>query len=170
VNVLITNAILYGVILSMVLVIIMTISVLLAPDIWVGDYPPDVKEKYGPMSEKARKLRPYIAIPFFLAMLLFPLLALFMLESRTAESINFGSAWLSSFLVLIVFNLIDLLILDWLVFSTLQPKLMVLPGTEGMPGYRDYRFHFIGFLKGVGFCIFGGLLLTGIWFLIQLIF
>ncbi len=30
--------------------------------------------------------------------------------------------------------------------------MMVLPGTEGMAGYRDYRFHFIGFLKGLGFC------------------
>jgi hypothetical protein len=25
---------------------------------------------------------------------------------------------------------------------------MILPGTEGSPGYKDYRFHFRGFLIG----------------------
>jgi hypothetical protein len=32
---------------------------------------------------------------------------------------------------------------------TIQPRLIVLPGTEGMAGYKDYAFHFYGFLKGV---------------------
>ena len=53
--------------------------------------------------------------------------------------------------------------LDWLLFCTVQPRMMVLPGTEGMAGYRDYRFHFIGFLKGLGFCLFGGLVIGGLW-------
>lgn len=30
-----------------------------------------------------------------------------------------------------------------------QPRFVVLPGTEGMAGYRDYRFHFRGFLIGI---------------------
>jgi hypothetical protein len=44
---------------------------------------------------------------------------------------------------------------------------MVLPGTEGMAGYRDYRFHFIGFLKGLGFCVVGGLVISVLWILVQ---
>jgi hypothetical protein len=46
-------------------------------------------------------------------------------------------------------NLMDLLILDWFVLMTLRPSFMILPGTEGLAGYRDYRFHFQKFLKGI---------------------
>jgi hypothetical protein len=168
-NALLLNALLYGAVLSGVLIVIMATSVFIAPDMWVGDYPPDIKEKYGPMSPAARQSRLYITVPFFLVMLVLPILALFRLERLTGEPVDFVSAFLTVFLILLIFNLFDLLILDWLVFVTLQPKVMVLPGTEGMAGYRDYRFHFIGFLKGIGFCIFGGLLVAGIWLIIQLI-
>jgi hypothetical protein len=30
-----------------------------------------------------------------------------------------------------------------------QPRFVVVPGTEGMAGCRDYRFHFRGFLIGI---------------------
>jgi hypothetical protein len=66
-----------------------------------------------------------------------------------AEPMTFMEAFLSSFLILMFFNLVDLLILDWLLFVTIQPRPIILPGTEGMAGYKDYAFHFYGFLKGV---------------------
>lgn len=166
-DILIQNALIFGAALSTVLVILMVISAAIVPDMWVNDYPPDIRDKYGPMSERARRLRPYFAVPFFVVTLIFPLLALFRLEAITAAPVDFASAFLSSFLVILVFNVFDLLILDWLLFNAVQPKMMVLPGTEGMAGYRDYRFHFIGFLKGLGFCLVGGLLSAVLWVIIQ---
>jgi hypothetical protein len=50
--------------------------------------------------------------------------------------------------MLMVFNLFDLLVIDFLVFNIITPKVIVLPGTEGMAGYHNYRFHWIGFWKG----------------------
>jgi hypothetical protein len=35
-----------------------------------------------------------------------------------------------------------------LLFSFINPKFLILPGTEGMKEYKDYFFHFKGFLKG----------------------
>jgi hypothetical protein len=35
-----------------------------------------------------------------------------------------------------VWNLLDLLLLDWFVLMTLRPRFMILPGTEGMAGYE----------------------------------
>ena len=43
---LLANAIVYGLILSLVLGAVMLVSYLIALDMWVGDYPPDIKEKY----------------------------------------------------------------------------------------------------------------------------
>jgi hypothetical protein len=44
---------------------------------------------------------------------------------------------------------------------------MVLPGTEGMTAYRNYRFHAIGFLKGLGFTLVASLIIAGLWTIIQ---
>jgi hypothetical protein len=156
------NALLYGGVLSLVLGAIMAVSLALAPDMWVGDYPPDIQARYGPMSPRGARLRPFIAIPFFLAILIFPLLALSSLASRVGF-VPFTPALASAFVVFLTFNLFDLLIADWLIFCTLRPSNIILPGTDGMAGYRDYRFHFIGFLKGLGFCLVGGLVVAAVW-------
>jgi hypothetical protein len=69
----------------------------------------------------------------------------------------FSPAFVFSAFILLVFNIFGLIILDWLVFFTFQPRSMVLPGTDEMAGYHNYRFHFIGFLKGLGFSAVVGL-------------
>jgi hypothetical protein len=155
-------ALVCGLLLSAVLVVIMLVSVRIAPDIWVGDYPPDIRERYGPMSPRAARLRPFIAVPFFVAFFVVPVLGLARLESLVG-SVGFLEAFWFAFSALLVFNLVDLLVLDWLIFCTLRPRVVVLPGTQGMAGYRNYRFHFVGFLKGLGFCAFGGLLIAVLW-------
>jgi hypothetical protein len=66
-----------------------------------------------------------------------------------------------TFVMLMVFNLVDLLVLDWLIFVTIRPRIIVLPGTEGMEGYRDYGFHFRAFLKGVVESLVASLLVAG---------
>lgn len=45
--------------------------------------------------------------------------------------------------------MVDLVVLDWLIFVRSRPRFIVLPGTEGMAGYKDYFFHLKGFLVGV---------------------
>jgi hypothetical protein len=157
-----------GLALALVLTTIMVISGAIAPDMWVGDYPPDIKEKFGPMSPRAVRIRPFFAVLFFAVILVIPILGLSALSARV-EYLPFLIAYTFSLIVLLVFNVYDLLVLDWLFFCTIQPRIMVLPGTEGMPAYRDYRFHFIGFLKGLAFCAVGSLVVTSLWVVLQLI-
>jgi hypothetical protein len=156
----------YGIGLSLLLTTIMIVSGLIAPDMWVSKYPPDIQQRYGPMSQQAARLRPYVAVLVFMAALLVPLLGLFALRAEVGE-VTFILAFAFTSVTLLVFNTFDLILLDWLLFCTIRPKLMVLPGTEGMPGYRDYRFHFIGFLKGLVFCTVGGLVIALLWVVVQ---
>lgn len=165
-NGLIARAILSGAWLSLVLTVIMIISARIAVDMWVGDYPPDIRAKFGPMSRRAARARPYVAAAFFLAVLAIPILGLDAVR-REMGVVSFAAAFTFGAIAVLVFNVFDLLILDWLLFCTVQPRSMVLPGTEGMAGYRDYRFHFIGFLKGLVFCAVGGLLIAGVWLGVQ---
>jgi len=165
---LLTSAVICGLVLSLALTTIMIISGAVALDMWVGDYPPDIKEKFGPMSARAARIRPFVAALFFVVVLAIPLIGLSSVHS-SVDNIQFLPALVFSVIVLLVFNVFDLLVLDWLFFCTIQPRQMVLPGTEGMPGYRDYRFHFNGFLKGLAFCSVGGLVVACVWMAAQMI-
>ena len=149
-NELLQHSLFYGAILSVMMSItFLTLGMVVNPEVWVDDYPPDIKEKFGPMSAKAQKIKRIVGIPVFL--LIFGIVGWAMVQwaGTHAEPMTFMEAFLSSFLILMFFNLVDLLILDWLLFVTIQPRPIILPGTEGMAGYKDYAFHFYGFLKGV---------------------
>ncbi len=160
------EALFSGLVLSFVLTILMVVSGAIALDMFVDNYPPDIKQKYGPMSPRAARLRPFTTALLFMTFLVVPIIGLFALQAETL-SIPFFPAFVFSGVTLLVFNIFDLIILDWIFFCTIQPRSMVLPGTEGMAGYRDYRFHFIGFLKGLGFSAVGGLLIAAFWIAIQ---
>src|SRR5512142_3099471 len=112
-----SSALLYGLALSVSLTILMIISGTLALDMWVGDYPPDIREKYGPMSPGARRLRPFFATAIFAVVLVILFLGLFDLRTRLGVA-----AWIPALafgvLTLLVFNVFDLLVLDWLFFCT----------------------------------------------------
>lgn len=160
------NAVWYGLILSLLLTLVIAISFFVAPDMWVGDYPEDIQEKYGEMSSKAKRYRTPVALAFFLVALLVPLLGIVHLRQSTDFVLGFIDHYNSAFISLFVFNLFDWLVLDWLLFVTIQPTIVVLPGTEGMAGYKDYWFHFKAFLSGIGFCLGGALLIAGLAWLI----
>lgn len=160
------SALVNGLGLSLALTTITMLSGAIALDMWVSKYPSDIRQRYGPMSPRAAHLRPFIAGLVFLATLVIPILGLFALRAEVGF-IPFLPAFAFSAVALLVFNTFDLLVLDWLLFCTLQPRIMVLPGTEGMAGYHDYRFHFIGFVKGLGFCVVGGLIIAGLWMVAQ---
>ena len=53
------------------------------------------------------------------------------------------ACWLArqGYEVHLVFFLFDLFVLDILIFCTWTPRFLVIPGTEGMPGYKDWRMH-----------------------------
>lgn len=163
---LIYQALVYGLLLSLVLTLLMVISGTIALDMFVDDYPAEIKKKYGPMSARSARLRPYIATLLFTTVLVVPTIGLFALKAKIGP-VPFLPAFVFSGIALLVFNTFDLIILDWLLFCTIQPGAMVLPGTEGMPAYRDYRFHFNGFLKGLGFSAAGSLLIAIFWMIVQ---
>lgn len=149
---LVIHGLLYGLVLSLGLLVVMGLSLALAPDMWVGDYPPDIRERYGEMSERGKRHRPLIAVLFFGLVIGVLVLALTRIP---ASPLSFGDWFVVAFVVLMTFNIFDLLILDGLMVL-IQPSFMVLPGTEGMAGYRDFAFHARGALIGTVLSVVGG--------------
>ena len=105
----------------------------LNPWLWFDDYPPEIQA----LVPNPPELPLWQVLPlalFFLGFILFLLV-------RSATALLRESAKHHGFLLAAV-NAWDVLIVDWLIFVTIQPAFVILPGTEGSPGYQDYWFHF----------------------------
>jgi len=65
-----------------------------------------------------------------------------------------------------VWNTVDLLVMDWLIICKITPKWVVIQGTEGCKGYHDYLYHFKGFLIGCIYTLVMSLVISGIDYLL----
>lgn len=158
----ITKTITDGIILAIITSIIILISMRLNPRIWLHDYPEDVQAKAPPKTPQEKRLSMLIGIPFMLVMLLVTFISTLSLKSQSPEPLSFWALFAHAFGVVWIFNLVDWLILDWLIFCTITPGFVVIPGTEGMAGYKDYFMHFRGFLIGTVYSAIAGLIVAGI--------
>jgi hypothetical protein len=77
-------------------------------------------------------------------------------RTATLGSHSFWELFAYAFGVLFIFNIVDLLILDWLIVCWIEPRWVILPGTEHIVIPKQYLHHFKGFLMGtVGLVIVG---------------
>ena len=160
---LIQHGLVYGLILSALFTVVLLGAVFVNVEIMQNDYPPEVKQAYGAeRNPKTRGQRRWFSLLFLFV--LFGVLCYSMLDLKhsTPAEFNFLTLFILVFVEVFIFNLWDLLVIDWLIFNTIQPKFIFLPGTEGMAGYKDYYFHFRGFLTGIVFTFISALVLAGI--------
>ncbi|KAA0264914.1 MAG: hypothetical protein DPW18_16520 [Chloroflexi bacterium] len=154
----------FGVVFSAAMLIIGKINA----EIILNDYPPDIRAKYGAMSDSTRKQANLMTLPLLATLGLVVALGLGQLRNLIGE-LTFVETLIVSTVIFQMWNLLDLVLLDWFLLMTLKPKFMILPGTEGMAGYRDYGFHFKKFLNGIVFTFILALVVTVIALGVELI-
>jgi hypothetical protein len=125
----------------------------------LNDYPPDIRAKHEPMDETTRKQARQAMFPLLATLGLIIVLGLVQLRQFSGELL-FVNTFIFTAILLQTWNLIDLVLLDWFLLMTIKPRFMTLPGTEGMAGYRDYKFHFRKFLSGIFFTLVLALAVT----------
>jgi len=160
-TVIVQYSLMYGLIYAVVLTGLILFSVWLNVEIWLNDFPDAVKARFGPMSAKAKKQRAWFSLIFFPVVFGLPLVTLWQLAGVLGD-VGFAAAFLTTFIMVFLFNLADLLLVDWFFGVYLQPSFFILPGTAGMAEYSDYGYHFRAFLIGLGFCLVMGVVLGGI--------
>jgi hypothetical protein len=135
----------YGVALSLVLSVLLIAVIRISPRLMLPDYPKDVQAAVPPQTVTEQRQARIMTVILIVLLVGFSLAAA--LTARAAGS-GFVGTFLSAAGVPFVFNVVDLLILDWLIFCTFKPAFSVLPGTEGMAGYNNYAMHVRGFVMG----------------------
>lgn len=112
------------------------------------NYPPAIQERVKSLKEyegriptQQRKIGAKLV-----AALLFILIGIGLCKWAGVD--DFWSAFFHMLIVFTAFNVYDLIVLDWILFRNL--KAVRIPGTEDMDrAYKDYGYHFVGFLKGI---------------------
>ena len=136
----------HSIIYSLLFVVAIVPIGLVNPRMMLQDYPEEIQRAVPPKTVRERKMGVLFAIPILLVMFVYPLAVSWYYRPLDASfSYFFTTIWA----LMLAFNLIDLVVIDWLLFCTVTPKFVVIEGTEGHPGYKNYRFHFVGFLKGI---------------------
>jgi len=151
------TVVLHGLPLSISLSVLIMVMLVRNPRLLLHSYPKDVRAAVPRKSLAERRESSCWAAMFLVLTIAFPFAAA--LASKTPEC-NFLEAFLIAFGVAFLFNLVDWLILDWLIFCTITPGFAVVPGTAGMAGYKNYAMHFRGFLAGSVLSIVLGLLIA----------
>ena len=119
------------------------------PRIWgYQDYPERIKEKIPPQTRRERCIAVFTSIPFFIFILVFPLVTTDFLESKLGGEISFEIAFFNIFLMVISFFLADLVILDWLIISKITPRFVIIDGTTP-EDYKDFSHHYRGHIIAV---------------------
>ena len=75
-------------------------------------------------------------------LILLALLVVFGVTSYAAQRVSFWKVLGHLWIINMTWNVVDLLIVDWLIVCTIRPNVIVPSGTEHCAGWKDYGFHF----------------------------
>ncbi|NQS92517.1 MAG: nitroreductase, partial [Chloroflexi bacterium] len=155
-----------GLILSFLASFIIMLSLRHNPRIWLQDYPPDIQDLVHSKTEGEKRLSLVVGIPFLVLLIAVPFVSTLVLKNQSQGNISFFTLTANAFGVAFIFNFVDWLILDWIIFCWITPAFLVIPGTERAEGYKDYQFHFRGFLMGTILSLIAGLVIGGFVFIL----
>ena len=147
-SIVLQHSLLYGMILSIFMSSIIFVTFYWCPLIWLSDAPDDIQQAMGPLSKRDQRIRGLVGIPTLMVVVGILVYSIIQLATLAQGVVSFGTIALSIFLIIQVFNLVDLIIIDWLILVLIRPSFLTVPGTEQFHGPQAYLFHFYAFLKG----------------------
>ena len=157
-----SHSLFYGTMLSAVFTILILGSLYINPEMWLGDAPREVQEKHGPMSARAKRQRVWLVVAFVITIIGVVGVSLYQLPAVMGGPLTFLTVFAHLWIMFMLFNLVDLLLIDWLIVEFMRPAFIVQSGLGQLMAERNYWFHFQGFLKGSVGILIVSLLLAGL--------
>ncbi len=157
-------AVIYGVIWSLLWIIFIGILLFKYPKAMEHDFPEDIKEK-AKLPDMDRKTSRQAMLVTVISYVILSAFAIWSgVSTFSSAPISFFSLLGHEWILCQMWNVIDLLLVDWLVVCFFTPKwiLFHFPGTEDCKGWKDYGFHLKGFLHGLVYISIFALVYAGI--------
>jgi fatty acid desaturase len=156
----------YGTILSVSSSLIFLLAVLFNPRFARNDLPKDIQDRVPPLTKREKLQSMLFLIPVIALVLGIPLAFGLALKSDQGSDLSYLALAGHLLAVLLITNVFELVVLDWLIYCTLTPKRLVIPNTEGMAGYKDYLHQLRSHARGAVVMVFLSLALAGVVLLI----
>ena len=132
------------------------------PEIFYNDYPAEIKSKVGPPSVRSKQQQ-MVLLPVFLLLMIGGLVySALRLKRANGGRLSFPAAFLHTFLVFTAFNLVDTVLIDYLLLVRFQPRFARIPRAEDidLAQYISPADLVRDFGKGIGFGLVGSLLIA----------
>ncbi len=118
------------------------IMIIFNPRIWgYQDYPERIKVKIPPQTKRERGIAGIVSIPWFLFVLIYPVVSTNFLKVELEGMIPFEVAFFNIFFMILLFFLADLVVLDWLIISKITPGFVIIEGTTP-EDYKNFSEHY----------------------------
>lgn len=114
------------------------------------------------MSALAKRQRVWLVVAFAVAIIGVVGVSLYLLPAVMGGPLTFLTVFAHLWIMFMLFNLVDLLLIDWLIVEIVRPSFITQSPLGQLMAERNYRFHFQGFLKGSVGILIVSLLLTGV--------
>ena len=157
-----TQALFEGLIWSLMWSLYVFLILKLCPWEMLHDYPEDIQKasklpKPTLKQQKQSKLWSGIG-----GLIIIVSLSYFGLNRYAEERVSLLTLFIYIFIIAMTWNVFDLIVMDWIIVCTITPEWIIIKGTKGCKGYKDYMFHFKGFLIGCFYTFIIAVIFSGI--------
>ncbi|MEM7803256.1 MAG: hypothetical protein AAF633_28960 [Chloroflexota bacterium] len=154
----IQEAILFGFLCSAIISVFIMLSFKREPRLWLHDFPKEMQAVVPPKTDAEKRLGIIWFIPITGSMFCLPLAVA--LWRHQVYDFTYLDAFVFISIMMLIFNVVDLVILDWLISVWWNPVWMRIEGTEEVVHYNSYWFHFKGFVIGLFILSIGAALIS----------
>ena len=140
-QILLTHILIDGGILTAIVSTILVSMLYFKPRMALSDYPEDVKAAVPPRTKEELRAGIILSIPLLILFIAYPLYSVWRVKIVFGDELTYWMSFAIIFGEYFMVSMFDLIVLDLFMFYTWTPKFLVLPGTEGFAGYKDYRPH-----------------------------
>ena len=137
-----TKILIDGSLIALAFIALLLASGLCNPRLFLnkGDLPEDILAAVPPKTARERRQSIWLGIPLIVVMVALPFYSTYSFALQN-PGVGYWLVFAHFFLVVLIPNLVDLFLIDWLILCTITPSFFVYAGTEGFAGYKDYGFH-----------------------------
>jgi hypothetical protein len=158
----ISNILLHGGILGVLFSACMILLVRHNPRFALNDLPTDVQDKVPPQTKREKIEAGLLGGPVFILYFVAIVFSTLALKRQHSGDISFLLLFIHAYGVLFISTWLELLLADWVVYCTITPKFIIIPGTEAADGYKDYGHQFRAHLRGTVYAVPVALIITAV--------
>ncbi len=148
---------------SFALILIRLVSQFLHARLWLNEYPEPIRSAAAPMSRREKLAKRLLDIPLLIIKVGYPVFSSFVNKAAMGQGYTLWFGFAHLLVLYSVFILIDLLVLDGLIFCLITPRFVVIDGTRELKSaYKDFRFHVKKALSDFGLSVVFSALVMGV--------